>query len=196
MIEINLLPDELKALPKKVKSDISNIIEARYLKLAIPFVLGLLILTHIILITLGAARNNNFRAKNSDWDKLLPQRKAQEEFKKEYSLLTQDVDTLKKLAASRINLSEKLNTLASVLPSGVWFNQLILSPNELVLSCSVLALNKDDLGLINQFIDALKKDPVFFKDFNTLDLSSVQKKTLGSYEVSDFNLVFSLKPKS
>jgi len=195
MIEINLLPEELKTMPKKAKVNISNIIEARYLKLIVPFVVGVIILLHMILGALMFFRGKNLGSLNAKWVKLSSQRKDLEEFKKEYSLLTQDLDFIKKVSQQRLSWSEKLYILSAALPQGVWFNQMTLGPRDVSLSCSVLASGKDDLGAINAFIDALKKDNSFANDFSSMDLGAITKKTLGNYEVTDFSLTLVLKAK-
>jgi len=52
----------------------------------------------------------------------------------------------------------------------------------------LISLQKEEMNLLNKFIDSLKKDNMFFKDFSALDLSSVQIRSLGGYDILDFSL--------
>lgn len=187
MIEINLLPEELKAKTKKMG------IEPNYFLYLIPLVFGVLICVHIYLVALSITRNYQFRLLNNKWQGLEPQRKIWENFKKEHEILSADAKAIQQLTSIRINWAEKLNGLSLNLPSGVWFSELSLDRKDLVLKALVLSLQKEELNLINKFLDNLKNDNVFFKDFINLELTSVQRKTIGGYEVVDFILAGKLE---
>jgi Tfp pilus assembly protein PilN len=100
---------------------------------------------------------------------------------------------IQQLIGQRINWAEKLNKLSLNLPSGVWFNEIQVNSKEFILKASVISLQKEEMNLINAFIDNLKNDKDFFKDFNNLELNSAQKRVIGGYDVTDFILVGILK---
>ena len=82
---------------------------------------------------------------------------------------------------------KKLNRLSLDLPSGIWFNEISANlKKEFILRGSVVSLKKEEMLLINQFIDNLKKDTDFFKDFSKLEMTSAQSGEIGGYEVNDF----------
>ncbi|MCM8789700.1 MAG: hypothetical protein NC916_01575 [Candidatus Omnitrophica bacterium] len=62
-----------------------------------------------------------------------------------------------------------------------------------VLFGSVISLEKKEMSLLKDFIDSLKKDSGFFKDFSGLELTSVQTRQVGVYEVVDFTLQGALR---
>ena len=101
---------------------------------------------------------------------------------------------MQQLIASSLVWSEKLNKLSLNLPYGVWFNEMSVNRKELIIKGSVLSLDKQEMGLLNKFIDDLKKDQQFSRDFDKMDISSLQRKTIGGYEVADF--VFTLRTKT
>ncbi len=188
MIEINLLPRELKI--KKQKS--FGIAPEIYLYF-IPAFFGLLILTHICLPGWGILKNYQLSRLNAEWQRLTPQRKELDKFKQEYEFLSQDTRVSQQLAAQRINWSEKLNKLSLNLPSGVWFNEISVSRKDFVLKGAAVSLKKEEMRLINNFMQSLKNDTAFFKDFNTLELNSFQVKTVGGYDTVEFILQGTLK---
>jgi Tfp pilus assembly protein PilN len=186
MIEINLLPEELKAKAKAKK--IAMAIELKYFLYLIPFIFGILVCIYIYLIGLNLAKNRQLAMLNAKWQKLEPERKTLEDFKKRYALTNEDARAVEQLTKENINWSEKLNKLSLLLPYKIWFNELSISPREFVLHGSVVSLQKEGMGLITEFIDRLKKDAAFSGDFKNLELSSTQWKTIGGYDIVDFVL--------
>jgi Tfp pilus assembly protein PilN len=189
MIEINLLPGELKFRAKKIS------LELNYFLYLIPVVFGIVICVHIYLAALNITKSYQFSALNNKWKKIELQRKELEDFKNEHDLLSADAEIIQQLIAQRINWSEKLNKLSLNLPSGIWFNEMVLTRKDFTLKGSVISLQKEEFSLINKFINNLKNDAAFFKDFNNLELSSAQKRVVGGYDISDFILIGTLREK-
>ena len=193
MIEINLIPEDLKQKVKPKKDGIK--FETKHAIYLIPAAFGLLIIFHIFLGILTIFKAGQFNSLNSKWQKIAPQRKELEGFNKEYAILSDDALTIQQLTEKRVDWAEKLNKLSLSLPPGVWFNELSVSKNDFTLRGSVVSLEKEEMRLIKKFIDNLKGDSAFFKDFNNLDLGSVQTRLIGGFEVTDFVLTGALKPK-
>jgi len=189
MIEINLLPEELKLKRRGVN------VQANYFIYAVPLILGILVCMHIFLAVVTINKNSQLRTLNNKWRSLEPQRKVLENFNNEYAIVSEDSKAIQRLTEQRINWAQSLNKLSLDLPSGVWFNELSISYGDFMLSGSVVSLQKEEMGLINKFIYNLKNEPVFFKGFNNLELSSVQRKTIGGYDILDFVLEGILKSK-
>lgn len=187
MIEINLLPQELKTKAKKFGIDSKSILY--FILLAF----GIIIFVHIYLFAVTVAKNCQLRLLNNKWEKLEPQRKILGNFKNKYEVLSADAETIQQLITQRINCSEKLNKLSINLPSGVWFNELAISSRDFTLKGSVVSLQKEEMVLINKFMNNLKNDAGFLKDFNNLELSSIKRVTVSSYDIVDFILAGNLK---
>jgi len=190
MIEINLLPQELKT---KGGKGFLDFLPQKQLRNLIPWGIGLLICLHVCLIAINFTRGRQLRLLNDQWRRLEPQRKALETFNKEYDVLSADTNKIQRLTAQRALWSEKLNKLSLKLPSGVWFTELSISGQNFVLKGSAVSLNKQEMALINNFLDKLKADPGFFKDFKSLELTSVKRRTLGGYDIVDFIFSGALK---
>jgi Tfp pilus assembly protein PilN len=187
MIEINFLPHELKSKSKEQRD------KAQYFRYVILAGVGLLIFVHLCLAIIGVFKYYRFRVLDNKWKKLLPQRKVAEDFKKEYEVLSADAQQIQQFISKRTIFSEKLNKLSLYLPGGVWFNELVYSPKEFILKGSVISLSKEELSLVNKFMDNLKKDAGFFSSFDSLELNSVQRRVIGGYEIIDF--ILTGKPK-
>ena len=192
MIEINLLPEELKVKTKRL-GKVS--IESKYFLYLIPLVFAVLILAHICLAAVGIVKTFQFSQLNNKWKKLQPQRELLNNLKKEYDVLASNAKLIEELNSRKLNWSEKLNRLSLDLPSGIWFNEILVSRKDFVLKASVISLQGEEMSLINKFINSLKNDTRFLKDFNNLELGLVQKKSVGGYDVVDFILTAKLKAK-
>ena len=193
MLEINLLPDELKAKPRKEGVKIN--IETKYFLYLVPFVIALLILAHLYLAVVGIAKSASLAHLNKKWEAIASDRKKVEIFNMEYAVSTADTNDINKLLSQRVGWAEKLNKLSLKLPSGIWFSEFSVTSRDLKINASVVSLQKDETGLIKGFIDNLKNDPGFYKDFKSLELSSIHRRTVGGYDIVDFVLSGELKEK-
>ncbi len=196
IIEIDLLPEELKSGHKAKKAGAGLVaLEPKYFLYLIPSIFGILICVHIYLAAITMVKNSQLSVLNNKWQRREPQRNELEGFNKEYATVSEYASALERLMQERVNWAQKLNKLSLDLPSGVWFNEISVSKDNFLLQGSVFSLGKQEMGLIKNFIDNLKNDPVFFSDFNNLELNSVQDKKIGGYDIVDFVLQGALKNK-
>ncbi|KPK96928.1 MAG: hypothetical protein AMJ95_11675 [Omnitrophica WOR_2 bacterium SM23_72] len=191
MIEINLLPEELKAKVSSRKDRVT--IEIKYFVYLIPLTLVLLLLVHINLGVLLAAKHNQIAGLNKKLLSMEPEKKQLEIFNKESALQTQDSSAIKAWVEERVVWSEKLLALNNSLLPGIWFTELSVTPPNFTLRASVVSLQKEEMDIIKKFIDLLKSDTTFFKNFSSLELGSVQRRTIGSFDVLDFTLAGTLR---
>lgn len=187
MIEINLLPEELKTQIKSPGFDLKNLL---YL---IPLGCSIIILLHIYLGVINISLSNKYRVLNAKWKEVEPQIKALEDTKKENNLSSQDAAAIEQFIKERVNWAEKLNKLSLHLPSGVWFNQFIVKNNEFILKAAVVSEEKEEMGLINQFLSSLKADKQFSGDFKNLELGPVKREILNSYDIVNFSITGTVK---
>ncbi|MBM3254747.1 MAG: PilN domain-containing protein [Candidatus Omnitrophica bacterium] len=191
MIEINLLPEELKNKARKAeKEKVFN--QALYF---MPWILGLLLFTHLCLACVFIFKSYQINSLTGKWRSLEPERKILSEARNEYELFSQDSRIVKQLESKYILWAQKLSRLSADLPSGIWFNGAVLSSKECTLKGSVVSLQKEEMSLVNKLIENLKNDALFFKDFSSLELSSVQMRTIGGYDVVDFILNVKIKAR-
>jgi len=197
MIEINLLPEELKVRIKARKLPLESIqnVEKKNFLYIIPAVFILLLCLHVYFLFVNFAKGSELRALSNKWQALAPQRLELENFNKEYALFSEDARLMQQMAERRVNWAQKLNQLSLGLPSGVWFSEISMAQGKFTLHGSAISLENEGMSLIKKFMDNLKADAVFFKDFQQLELGSAQSEKIGSYDVIDFVLNGALKAK-
>ena len=201
MIEINLLPEELRvnAKPKSsqqgtLKNSVGFNQEQLFIY-AIPVLLGLFICAHLYLAVATIFKNGQLVSLNRKWAQMQPQKKTFDEFNKEFSTLSENALITQTLTGKRILWAQKLNKLSLNLPAGVWFNDISMNSQNMIIQGSVISLQKEEVSLINKLLDSLKADTEFAGDFSGFELSSVQKRSIEGYDIADFVLVGGLKAK-
>ncbi|MFH0762366.1 MAG: PilN domain-containing protein [Candidatus Omnitrophota bacterium] len=191
MIEINLLPDELRVQKKENKP--AAMPDLNRFLYAIPAVIALLVVLHIYLAVAVIGKNNLLQGLTKKWEAAVPQRKELDDFNKKYALMSEDIEAIRGLGEKRIEWAQKLDRLSRDLPAGIWFRALSFKAGNFNLEGSAISLQKDQMKQVKEFIENLKKDGDFFKELDDLDLSSVERKAMGNYEIIDFVLVGKLK---
>jgi Tfp pilus assembly protein PilN len=196
MIEINLLPEESLVKTRAQRQAGPGFkFDKRYVIYALPAVVAILIAAHLIFAAALIIKNAQLNNLEKKWKKLESQRSALGNFQGARSMLAQDASVIQQLSKARVNWASKLSTMSLNLPSGVWFTDFTVNQKDFLLQGSVISLQKDEIGLLDKFMDALRADPVFYADFNSLEVGQVLKKQLGGYEIADFTIKGTLKQK-
>ncbi len=202
MIEINLLPEELRVKTKGRAPEAVQVANPQVLAqdqifvYAIGLVLVLFILAHFYFVALSLSRNGKLASLNRRWQGLAQQRKALDEFNGEASPAGGgDSAVVSQLSRQRVLWAQKLNILSLELPSGVWFNDITINARSITIQGSVISLQKEEISLIDKLMDSLKTDPEFSKDCSGFELGKIQKRTVGGYDIADFVLTGNLKPR-
>lgn len=191
MIEINLLPDGLRRKTEARKVELAPGVN-RFLYI-VPLIFVLLITAHIFLFIAIFFMSRQLSSMNNKWLGLEPQRKMIEEVNNNLSMLSEENRLIQQLMDQRINWSQKLNELSTNLPPRIWFNQISFSGKRFVLDGSLVPLSKDEMNLIKEFMDNLKKDKDFMSDFTSFQLGSMQSRSVSELKISDFTLEGALK---
>jgi len=124
-----------------------------------------------------------------------PQRAQILALKKELTAESSDARVVQALLMRRVRVAPKLNKLSLNLQPGIWFNSIAFDKKKLIVRASVISLKSDEMDLINAFMGSLKADRDFISDFSNIEIGSVQRKTIGSYDVVDFVLTATLAQK-
>jgi Tfp pilus assembly protein PilN len=189
MIEINLLPEELRR--KKSEPYFNLNIGTEKLKFWIAgCAIGILILIVIILF-LGSfirkAQINSLLAKEKNFSIRLSQIDS---VNKEIAILKAKMSVLDQLTKRKFLWTEKLNQLSDLVLPGIWFTHVYTdSENRLIIEGSVVSKSEEAMASVGKFIKNLKDSQQFFKDFKNIKLESVQRKNKEERDMVDFKIV-------
>ena len=189
MIEINLLPEELRK--KKSEPCFKLNLQAEKLKFWIAGgAAGTLIFIIIILALssfIKAAQINKLLAKEKNFSSRLFQLDS---VNKEISVLRVKMAALDTLTKRKFIWAEKINQLSDLVLPGIWFTHVYTDPgeNKLMIEGSVISKSEEAMASVGKFMKNLKDDALFFKDFKNIKLESVQRKAKDERDIVDFKI--------
>ena len=197
MIEINLLPPELRKRKKK-----SYAVQLPKQKSLFIF-LGSLVLLHFILICLTSANKRELGKLQSDWQQLTPKVVEIKNTKAQLERIAQKIPLIEGLFKRRVLWSKKLNQLSDLIIPGVWLDELSVKTEEgkvrgipikyLIIRGSAASRVKDEPALIGKFMQNLKENPSFSEDFSMIELGPMKKRQIEETEIMDFVLICQFK---
>lgn len=189
MIEINLLPEEFKQ-KKQMQIALPQTQTVVYILAA---VFSLFVIIHLFLGGALLVKKIQYKSLERIWAKLSPKLAEVNEWKRQYNISSQQTEYINRLLKQRITVADKMQVLMNALPNGVWFNRLNLKDKGFNLLGSVVSLKTDEMRLLNLFLNRLKEDKQFFKDFAKMELGRVVMRTLGGFSIMDFVLEGNLR---
>lgn len=127
MIEINLLPEDLKKSQshlKKMEMPELSLQNIPVLKVAAAFV-GALIAFHLILFFIGLYSKANLNSLSKRYNELLPKKKEADSLKSQVELINKKVSAIDELMVKRFSWAKKLNDLSDSITPGVWLVEVL-----------------------------------------------------------------------
>jgi len=188
MIELNLLPEELKKKRRRI--------ELPELPL-IPLTVGIVIfLAAIQLLISGLIFLNQRQLKILDkkWEDIAPRKKELDRMKKIIAQTGRKNQAIEELMKRRINWARLLNNLSNDLTPNIWLRELSYEKDALALSGTAAGKGEETTAHIARFITILKSDKDFFKNFTDIELISIKKGFIADQDVMNFILLCKFKP--
>jgi len=180
MISINLLPKNLRRTEHKIVLPY----KAYVLMVAIFFVV-----LHIVLLAVAGVKQVHLMGLRHSWSSLAPQSKEFLTRRNDIKALESEIASLKADLDRPYSLTEMLSVLSGAVPSGLWLDRLSLSPEKLVIQGSVVSLSQNEMTIIGRFLEELRTHKTFTAALEKIELNSVQRRTVKSYDVVDFVLM-------
>lgn len=193
MIEINLLPEAMRK-KKMALSDLG--IEMDKVRILIGAgAIGFLILLLIFLALGSFIRNKQIQGLMAKEEAIREQKSRVEALDKEISGLKVKMSLLNQITKREFLWAKKLNEFSDLVLPGIWFRRIYTDSNEedcLIVDGSVISKREKAMAIVGKFMNELRISEEFFKDFSSMKLESVQRKTMEERDVVDFRLVLTL----
>ncbi len=197
MIQINLLPEELKKRKRKLALPAIPILPIA------AGVVGFLVALQLILtaaIFIGKAQLGFLEKR---WKTLEPKKNEIDAIKKKISAKSREAQSIESLKKSALNWSRLLDELSSSLTANVWLAELSYDEKidgkiaKGILRISGMASGRDEKGTahIARFIQALKDNPGFYKDFSGIELISIRKDVFAGQDAMRFTISCEFKSR-
>ena len=135
---------------------------------------------------------------NSNFNQIIAQKEAQideiklqiENLKQEgRNLAKEDILAMAELAGRRTLWAEKFNALGRLLPHDMALTNLSFKDRYLdIAGVSRIYPDEREFDIIEEFIDRLKSDEIFSKDFSEIKFSSFSRMTILNQDVVNFEV--------
>ena len=205
MIELNLLPEELRKKKKKFE-----IPEIPVVLIAVAFI-GLLVAIQLILGGMILMSRRQLVALNTKWLALAPEKAELDSVREVLLDASEKTNAIDALISERLSWARLLNELSNSLSANIWLTELAYRKGPVGPSGRASAGGSDEEGLtlsgaavargeqatqdIARFIKALKANKNFFKYFDDIELVSIKKGSHAGKELMNFTLVCKFKTK-
>jgi hypothetical protein len=214
MIELNLMPRDMRALDGRNKKSSFN------LKIPdIPFapvligIISVIVASQIIIGIISFIQKRQLAVVSKDIAEIAPEKVMAGMLKSEVDALNGKFNAIDELTQGSLAWSEKLSDLSNAMVDGIWLDSLSLnvecspsthqgygagsvtdqapgSRQTLVLTGYAISSGKaEETATVGRFIDSLKKNEAFFRDFDDIKLSSIQRGSYGSADVMSFTII-------
>lgn len=172
MIEINLLPKELRKKEVRFEIPLDSLLK----------ILVIVLLIHLSLTVTTAVRKAKLDSLNKNFFEFQEKKIAYDDLKKEIEILEKNRSNLDQLKGKRIIWSEKLNFISDTIPKGIWLKELSFSKGKFKIIGSCVSKRSDETERIQIFLSRLREE---FKD---LELKGLTRRSIKSQDVIDFIL--------
>lgn len=207
MIEINLLPEELKKKASpfgKIDFSAFKLEKVPILPIAAGFV-ALLVALEVLALGLGIYYNISFGALKKRYDLIMPQKSQADALKAQYDMIHKRAAAIDELMGKRFSWARKLNQLSDAVTPGIWLSELDYSeqaddiarpasskvsslPGMLIINGYAAGVGEQGASLVGKFIKSLKDDPGFYSDFGDIKLVAVKSDKAENQEVMSFKI--------
>lgn len=191
MIELNLLPDELKI--KKTKA-----IEFAKLPI-IPVSLGLLcvlIIMHILLIFSVKISEISLAELKKQWEGFSPKRSQMDELKNNVKDINLKVKAIEELTQERILWAKKLNCLSDSIHPNIWLSGLYYDKKSATPTLGLEGFATGAEEDVGRFMDTLENNKDFFSSLESIELGFTKRSLVDKQEVTNFRLICSFKEQN
>jgi Tfp pilus assembly protein PilN len=190
MITINLLPEQYrKATPSPIQQ-----FHRSPLALGVG---GLLVALAVLLMGLVQMRGARLAQLTARLAQLEHKKTELNELKAAVQQLRERQAVFRRLTRERSRWARHLNTLADVIPEGVWLTDLVIDQMKgLVIQGAAIGQGGEEMVRIGRLVQDLKNDPAFAAAIRDIQIESIKNIQEREVEVIEFTLTAALATTS
>ena len=194
MIELNLLPDEMKAKKKKMME--LQEINLPFVPITVGFI-ACLIAIHILLIGYTGLQKNTLSKVNREWEAMAPGQKELNELRGRVRQIEAKVTAIDELTKNRVTWASVLNEIRDTIIQNVWISDISLQrqgdQKVLVIEGYVAGSSGEATSTVGKFLHALKGNAKFSSYFRDVKLDGIRSSIVMTYEVMRYRITAPLK---
>ncbi|MFA5085495.1 MAG: hypothetical protein WC482_03925 [Candidatus Omnitrophota bacterium] len=224
MIEINLLPEEMKKKKRSASKIDASMINLSSLPIVniVMIAVGALLAIQLALFVIGVISGIVFNSVDRKYKDILPKKNETLQLKTSVDTANKKVAAIDELMVKRFSWEKKLNALSNSMIPGIWLTELeydekitgaprpvstdpamnkgaraaknILS-RYLILSGAASGMADEGTALIGRFIKSLKDDKAFYFDFSDIELGTIKREKMDDQEIMIFKITCFFKAR-
>ncbi|MCX5677757.1 MAG: hypothetical protein NTY76_01455 [Candidatus Omnitrophica bacterium] len=202
MIEINLLPQELRKKPPIFSGldfkgiDIKSI---PILKIAAGIGAGL-VLMQLAVFLFGIISSIELASTTKKYNAILPEKREADILKAKVADINKRSGAIDELMVKRFSWARKINLLSDCMTPGIWLSELYYDerpvpgqaktamPGALVMSGYASGVGEQGAALIGKFIKSLQDNKDFYSDVASVELVSTKSDKVDKQDVMSFRI--------
>ncbi len=185
MIIINLLPQSYR------KQKVSSI--QQFHRSPLAFMVGGVVLGLALVLAAWWQLNQMQLSKlTSHLQQVAPQKEQLDALKASVQALRNQDAVFQRVSRERKRWANILNILSDTLPDNVWFTDLSLDQQGLVVQGSAIAQGGEEMVRIGRFVQELKKSPEFAVMIRDIQIESIKTVQDKDVEIVEFTLTCKL----
>lgn len=202
MIELNLLPKELRT--KKKRQTVQQGPRMPIFHLA-ACIMAVLVTVNLLISLLVMNNKGLLKTLNGKWDQMEPQREKTSKVASEIASLQKKVTAVRKIAKPDLAWTKLLSGLNQAVIPNVWLSEFILKfreeggrrgapktvselPETLDITGYALGSSESATALVGKFITSLKRNTDFSEYFDGIELKNMRGSEIADEEVMMFEL--------
>lgn len=193
MIEINLIPPELRKKKGGLFSDGFNI----PLEIIVGCggaLIGLLVIAHIGLLAINMKKLSAFKKLEAQWSGIATAKANVDVVKADLKEMKARRKAIEEVTEKqKIVWSKKLNVISDSLPRGVWLKKISLGEEAFFIEGSAISRQKKEMINVHSFAAALKKNKDFLKHLVEVEVGSINRRRINKMEIADFLITTKLE---
>jgi cell division protein FtsB len=195
MIELNLLPRELRTKKKRLSTVKMHVVSVGAIVAGLAIVV---VLTHLLLVLLVRINTDLSKTLEEKWQQIQPQRKRTEKLTAEISSLEKRVMAIREIAKPGLNWTKLLSGLNQAVRQNIWLSGLKLKfsdtagekdlPSTLHITGYALGKSEEATAYVGKFITSLKETKDFSEHFDVIELQDMKNRDIAGEEVMLFRM--------
>ena len=155
----------------------------------------ILVLIHILLFGVLILQKTRSTSLSRNLQRISGPKQEAEKVKSEISELENRMHSFEQVTDknTKVLWGQKLNQISNFIPSGVWLNKLRYSMDKFVIEGSAISKKGEEMVLVGKFASSIKNEPVFNRDFQDIELASINRDLIKTIEVANFVITGRLK---
>jgi len=195
MIELNLLPKELRTKKKRRSTVKTHVVSVWAIVAGLA---AAIVLTHLLLVLLVRINTDLSKTLEDKWQQIQPQRKRTEKLTAEISALERRVMAIREIAKPGLNWTKLLSGLNQAVIPNIWLSGLKLKfsdsagekdlPSTLYINGYALGKSEEATAYVGKFITSLKETKDFSGYFDVIELQDMKNRNITGEEVMLFRM--------